>query len=482
MEPDPVLTDPRYLALIKENEKLRRENEELRAELKAVKESLVKVEKLLASMQEKTSTDSHNSHKPPGSDGPKAKPRQSTPRTGRQRGGQNGHPGKAREPLPEGSETRTITVKLETCPHCNHDIPHSAITGIQVHRVLDLVKELTEVIGYQLEEGVCPHCQKAVKANLPTDAGMGEIGHQLRCLATYMRSQGRMSVGVLHFFLSEILRIDVSRGWVYECGMFVSNAVKEAWEVLGEEIRKADVLNMDETGFGHKERNWIWVALSTRTVFFHFSHTRGFEALQVILPESFSGVLITDRFATYKKLKEAMRQYCWAHLKREFIALSESQDVNVAILGQQLLMEQGRLFDLWHQFKSETINRSELRTSSAIILARIKKHLTLASKMDHKAANVLGKDLLSNWGKLWVFLRIDNVEPTNNAAERALRPLVILKRIFQRLPSKRGKQFFERLFSIGATARIRGVPIFEWLIEAVRASCEKRPPPALEPN
>jgi DNA-binding protein H-NS len=124
MEPDPVLTDPRYLALIKENEELRggneelrrgkeelqRENEELRAELRAVNESLAKVEKLLASMQEKASKDSHNSNKPPGSDGPKAKPRPSSPPTGRSRGGQNGHTGKAREPLPEGSETRTVPV------------------------------------------------------------------------------------------------------------------------------------------------------------------------------------------------------------------------------------------------------------------------------------------------------------------------------------------------------------------------------------
>lgn len=436
---------------------------------------------MLAALQDKVSKDSHNSNKPPGSDGPQAKPRPCAPPKGRKRGGQNGRDGKARTPLAEGSEKRTVPVKLEQCPHCHHGIPPEAITGTKMHRVLDLVQELTEVIGFQVEEGICPCCHKKIKAELPPTAGMGEIGHNLRALVAYMRSQGRMSIGSLQFFFSEILKTDVSRGWVYESGMFVSDAVQEAWEILGEEIQKADVVNMDETGFGHKERNWIWVALSARTVFFHFSHTRGFEALKVILPETFAGVLITDRFATYKKLKEAMRQFCWAHLKREFIALSESKDAAVAKLGKQLLDDQIRVFDKWHEFKAGTITRGQLRKSSSVILARIKQNLQLASKMEHKAARVIGKDLLLNWNKLWVFLRVDNVEPTNNSAERALRPLVILKRIFQRLPSKRGKQFFERLFSIGATARIRGVPIFEWLIEAVKASCEKRPLPALEP-
>lgn len=475
MEHDPVLTDPRYLELVEENKALK-------AELAALKLAFAEIQKLLSTAQEKLSKDSHNSSKSPGSDGPQAKPRPTPKSTGRKRGGQIGHDGKARDRLPEGSEKTVVPVKLDKCPHCHHEIPPEAISGTKMHRVLDLVKELTEVIGYQLEEGVCPHCQKHVKAEMPPGAGVGEMGHRLRCLVAYMRTQGHMSIGNLQFYFSEILGIDVSRGWIYNSGLFVSDVVKEAWELLKEEIQRADVLNLDETGFGHKERNWIWVALSARTVFFHFSHTRGFDALKVILPEDFSGVLGTDRFSTYKKLKDAVRQFCWAHLKREFVALSESKDEAVARLGKQLLDDQGRVFDKWHQFREGKITRSELRKTTSTMLARIKQNLRLASQTEHKAAKALGKDLIKNWNKLWVFLRVDNVEPTNNAAERALRPLVILKRIFQRLPSEGGKQFFERLFSIGATARIRGVPIFEWLMNAVKAACQKRPLPALEPG
>jgi len=104
-----------------------------------------------------------------------------------------------------------------------------------------------------------------------------------------------------------------------------------------------------------------------------------------------------------------------------------------------MLEDQERVFDLWHQFRDQKIDRAALRTRTSVILARMKHNLRLAAQTDHKAARNLGKSLLENWDKLWTFLRVDGVEPTNNSAERILRPLVILKRIFQRLPSEGGR-------------------------------------------
>jgi len=455
MEPDPVLNHPlfaamqaQFVAALAENATLRADNAALRMEMGKLREAMERLEKLLEALEGKLSKDSHNSHKPPGSDGPQTPPRPSNPPTGRKRGGQPGRTGKARDPLPEGSERHTVEVKLTVCPHCALALPPEAITGTVTHRVLDLVRELTEVVAFRLDEGCCPHCHKAVRAALPPEAGFGEIGPQVRALAAYLRTQGRMSIGPLKFFFQEILRVDISRGWLHDSGTGVSEALKPAWEALAEEIRNAEVVNMDETGFGRKDRDWIWVALSSRVAFFHFSTTRGFAALNAILPENFSGVLCTDRYTTYKKLKDAVRQYCWAHLRREFIALSESTNADVARLGKQMLAEQEEVFRLWHLFREQTLTRAGLRQLSALCLARLKRCLASASRMEHKAARTLGKSLLEHWDKLWTFLRMEGVEPTNNAAERALRPLVILKRIFQRLPSDGGKQFFERMFTV----------------------------------
>ena len=98
-----------------------------------------------------------------------------------------------------------------------------------------------------------------------------------------------------------------------------------------------------------------------------------------------------------------------------------------------------------------------------------------------RKAKALSRDLLRQWDHLWTFAAVEGVEPTNNRAERALRPLVIIKRIFQRLPSVEGKRFVERLLSLGATARMRGVAYFDWLLKALRADKLNQPLPALEP-
>lgn len=481
MEPDPLLSDPRFVSLLAENAALRAEIVGLREVLEVLKASAERTEKLLVSLQERLGKDSRNSSKPPSSDGPSASPRPPSAPTGRKRGGQPGRKGSARMMLPEGSEDRVVPVPLACCPHCSTAIPPDRITGSTMHRVVDLAQKLTEVIGYALAQGTCPHCRKQVQAPLPPEAAPGGIGPRLQAAAAYLRTEGRMSLTPLQRYFSEVMGVAVSRGWLHESGVALSRKLEPAWENLAEQIRGAEVLNLDETGFGRKDRDWIWAALSARTVLFHFSGTRGAKALTTILPEGFSGVIGTDRYGAYNALKSAVRQFCWAHLRREFIALSESRHPEVAVLGTRLVAEQEEVFALWHAFRNGEITRKDLRAFTAINLARLKRGLLQASAMDHKAARNLGKDLLKHWDKLWVFLKVEGVEPTNNRAERALRPLVILKRIFQRLPSPDGKRFFERLLSLGATARMRGVAYFDWLLKALRAAKLDQPIPALEP-
>lgn len=487
MTPDPILTHQKLVAaqaeletLRADNAALREDNAALRAEMGKLREAIEKLQQVLEALQGRLSKDSHNSHKPPSSDGPKAPPRPPSAPSGRKRGGQPGREGKARPPLPEGSESRRVEVKLEYCPHCGRPVPQDAITGTHVERTLDLVQRLVEVTAFVLQEGECPNCHHVVHAPLPAEAGVAELGPNLRALAAYLRAQGRMSIGALHFYFKEVLGVDISRGWLHESGNGVSEAVAATWEGLREEIQRALVVNMDETGFGRADRNWIWVALAARTAFFHFSDTRSFEALKEILPEDFAGVLCTDRYSAYRRLKGAMRQFCWAHLRRELVALSECSKEDVSKLGKKLLADQERMFDLWHAFQDGKIDRQALRMQSAIVMARLKRNLLAAAAMKHRPARNLGTALVENWDKLWTFLRIEGVAPTNNGAERALRPLVIMKRIFQRLPSNGGKRFYERLVSAGMTARIRGVPFFEWLIKAFKANRMGEAPPALE--
>jgi transposase len=415
-------------AAVAEAERLRADNAALRTELAQLREALVRLEKLLETLQDSLSKDSHNSSKPPSSDGPGAAPRQPKPPTGRKRGGQPGHKGKTRSALPEGSESRMVAVPLTTCPHCSHTMPREAITGTQVERVLDLVKELTEVTAFHIEEGCCPHCHQHVRAPLPPEVGAGDLGPCLRALAAYLRIEGKMSIGTLHAFFNEILQIEVSRDWLFDACIALGQAVEPVYEDLRQDIRHSLFVNMDETGFGRQERNWIWTALAARMAFFHFGTTRGYQALRAIFPEDFADVLCTDRYAAYHKLKKAVRQYCWAHLRRDIIALTESGNARVEVIAKRMLTDQESLYVWWRQFRDGALDRRDLGAQTALILARFKRNFQALAEAKNKKARTFGASLSENWDHLWMFLKVEGVEPSNNAAYAAsrIRPRVIL--------------------------------------------------------
>jgi len=70
MEPDSILSHPMLLAALTENATLRAENAALRVEMGKLREAMGRLEPLLENLQSRLEKDSHNSHKPPSSDGP----------------------------------------------------------------------------------------------------------------------------------------------------------------------------------------------------------------------------------------------------------------------------------------------------------------------------------------------------------------------------------------------------------------------------
>ena len=191
--------------------------------------------------------------------------------------------------LEEGSEDRVIPAPLTCCPYCSAEIPPGRITSSTMHRVFDLAQKLTEVIGYALEQGTYPHGQKREQALHPPEASSGGLSPRLQTAAAYLRIEGRMSLTPVQRYFSEVPGVSVSRGWLHESGVALSQHLESTWEGLAEQIRGANMLNLDETGFGREDRDWIWVALSARTALFHFIDTRGVKTLKAILPEDYPG-------------------------------------------------------------------------------------------------------------------------------------------------------------------------------------------------
>ena len=83
---------------------------------------------------------------------------------------------------------------------------------------------------------------------------------------------------------------------------------------------------------------------------------------------------------------------------------------------------------------------------------------------------------------LWTFVDVTGIEPTNNTAERALRPAVIYRKLSFGTQSESGSRFVERMLTVSETCRLQNRSMYDYLTKAVIAHFSKKAPPSLLPN
>lgn len=185
-------------------------------------------------------------------------------------------------------------------------------------------------------------------------------------------------------------------------------------------------------GSNPKQRQaWLWVAVTPLVTVFEIALTRCTQAAQTLLGENFAGMLNSDRHGAYNWVDLARRQLCWAHLRREFIKISERSGVSQE-LGTALVKHQEKLFELWHRVRDGTLAwcdfvelAQEIRLDIKTLLQEAAAHAIGAKEKTPLAQTVRTcRQLLKVEPAMWLFVTTEGVEPTNNAAERAIRPAV----------------------------------------------------------
>jgi hypothetical protein len=158
--------------------------------------------------------------------------------------------------------------------------------------------------------------------------------------------------------------------------------------------------------------------------FFQVMLSRSTAAAQALLGENFGGILNSDRYNAYNWLDVAQRQLCWAHIKREFTKISERQGVSRQ-LGRDLLAQQKKLFRLWQRVRDGTLSRSEFQSLVSPIRERVRSLLEQGAnyQIGSREKTPLAKtvrtcrQLLKVETALWLFVTVEGLEPTNNAAD-----------------------------------------------------------------
>jgi transposase len=142
---------------------------------------------------------------------------------------------------------------------------------------------------------------------------------------------------------------------------------------------------------------------------------------QQLLPPEISRPVGSDRYIVYESVAAFWRQLCWAHLKRNFQALSDLGSGPGLAVGHWTLDQIRELFRHWHAYRCATLSREELQVKLAPVQEQFTALLRTGAASNCRRTRTLCTGLQHHWEALWTFALRDGVEPTNNAAERALR-------------------------------------------------------------
>ncbi|MCA1602318.1 MAG: IS66 family transposase [Acidobacteria bacterium] len=462
----------------------------------AVEEELSRLRIENERLREQTKRSSHNSSQPPSSDTPQAPPRHKRQASGKKRGAQPGHQGHQRKFYPP-EECRSVSDhRPPACRTCGTALAGSDPTPVR-HQVVELPEAPPLVDEHRLHQLTCPDCGEATRASLPVGVPASGYGPRLAAAVGLLGGKYRQSERQSQEMLADFFRVAVALGTVNHLRQEVSAALAAPVAEATAFAQAQEAANADETGWrqGNSDGNnptqrkaWLWVMVTSWVTVFQVRLSRGQAAAREVLGE-FAGYLITDRWAGYSWWPLARRQVCWAHLIREFRKIMERGGESL-VIGEGLLAQARKLFELWDRVRDGTVTREGFAAAVVGVRAEVQKWLVegaayKAARGDKSARARTARtcqELLKVEPALWLFVRVAGIEPTNNAAERALRPAVIWRRISLGTQSALGSQFVARMLTVTQTLRAQQRPVLEFLTAAVEAARQDMPAPSLLPD
>lgn len=452
------------------------------AQQKIIEHLQQKVEELEARLNQ----NSQNSSKPPSSDPPSTPPRISKPPSGRKPGGQPGHEGHHRSLLPPDQVNEVIEIKPDRCERCRKPLKGEDPDPGR-HPVTELPELAARTTEYRRHRLSCGGCGHATLAALPEGVSEGAFGPRVQAILAYLTGQAHLSKRQIEEILSDIFGVSISLGSVVAVQQAVSEAVAAPVEEVKAYVERQPIAHADETGWkegnaapGQRQKAWLWVAVTRWVTVFVIHASRGTEGARALLGR-FAGYLITDRWNAYNAWAVRMRQLCWAHLIRDFAGFTE-RGKRSAPIGEALLREAQKMFSLWHRVRDGTLARSTFRIYLSPIRRRVEALLRTGTCCGEPKTEGMCKKMLKFAPALWTFARIEGVEPTNNAAERAVRPAVLYRKGCFGTQSAAGSRFVERLLTVVATLRQQGRNVMDYLTQACIRAQAGRPAPSLLPR
>lgn len=354
-----------------------------------------------------------------------------------------GHPGSCRA-VPEHVDEE-IFVPLAACPDCGRPVEKRRPV---VQYIEDLPVVRPRVTRLTTEEADCPGCQKAVRSTHPLQVSLAEgaagvqLGPRALGVAAQLNKQHGLTMRKTCAVLKDLLGLKLSPGGLAQALARVAGKLEPAYENLLARLRAGPCVHSDETswwvgGPGY----WLWVFASQTLTAYRVAKGRGRNVVMEILGEQFAGVLVSDCLATYDDVNPR-QQKCYSHHLK---AIKQADEGSPSAWLESVRWLLQKAMALKHQPLAATEKahcRADLEAQARELLASPRP-----TNLEEKVRRRLEKQQ----DHLFTFLEVEEVQATNNLAERQLRPAVIARKVSCGNKTPHGAHTWEILASLAAT-------------------------------
>jgi transposase len=455
---------------------------QLEAENAALKQRIEMLEKRLEQMQEhienlerRLGMNSRNSSKPPSSD-PPGMVVALLRRRRRKRGARRGHPPHLRALLPAEAVKRRIEVCPTVCPCGSTDLERTIQEPLR-HQIVDVPPIRPEVIEYLQPSYRCRDCGSSVYQPLPQEIRRRHFGPGVLALVGILTGSLNTSKRKALALMNEVFGVPMSLGGLSACEEQIAHALAQPHQELLEYLQHQPTAHADETGWprGNRQKGWLWTLCCTTAAVFVIQAGRGQKAAQKLLGV-FGGILHCDRWSGYNGFA-GLRQLCWAHLKRDFQALSEAKG-SMGRIGGELFALTKQILRLSKRVRDGTLRWPMFHHRMKPLMQRVETLLARGADSGQPLAGQCRR-IFNQRHYLWTFVYDARVEPTNNLAERMVRQAVLWRKGSFGTQSERGARYAERILSACATCRLQGRSVIEYVRQACCCHLEGIPIPSL---
>jgi transposase-like protein len=322
----------------------------------------------------------------------------------------------------------------------------------------DIIENVYRVVCYRHPAARCDACGKLVQMPGEGEFLGSRIGPELRSIAVWLRN----TIGITYRKVPQVIEELYGVTFTPAALLGFETMLAERSQPIVEDIRKKlassdGAVHADETYWTTDgDRSYFWVHGDTKFIHFQYDTTRAGQVTRDILGNDFTGTLVTDCYSGYFASVAGAKQKCLAHVSRK------ARD------WQKLVAANSSDFTFFSDIK-HFVSRAcrfhrrraagELSKKKIVAEQRwLRDELLrlLGCDVSHEKAITLQALLIRHEGEWLVFLDDARVSPTNNLAERALRPLVVLRKLTFGSRTDAGATRMAQLMTVAETSRRHG--------------------------